>query len=113
MADIGYVVAFELLSHEEFGGCTARKRAYLVCINVARTAHTPEVARQIAKSIMETVLHLKVKWPGKPLTVDKFLLEPDDPYIGATQSTPKELRKTCGHVTCGACVVHAAHTAHT
>ena len=77
MADLGYVTAIEALAHDEYGGCTGRKRAYLLCIHVERCGLELDEARQVLRAMCSTIRTLTL-----PATdFHEFLLAPDHPYL--------------------------------
>ena len=67
----------ELLTHSEFGGCTGRKRAYVVAIHMKQFGISADQARQILSDVWATIATLKVE----PQSFEQYLLKDNDPWI--------------------------------
>ena len=77
MSDLGYATEIIPMAHDEYGGCTIRKRVYLVCLHGEALGITDETASIILKSIVEKARALKL-----PATNFRDYLLPDDhPYV--------------------------------
>jgi len=80
LADIGYIVEIELLAHKEFGGCTQRRRAFIVAINPSRCNISFEEAMRIAEAVFKAARAMQVA----SIPISACLLSDKNPYIAQT-----------------------------
>ena len=77
MIDLGYTSEIIPLAHDEYGGCTTRKRVYLVGLHAEALGISSAAAAEMVTSIAKKVLDLKL-----PSTnFQDFLLADDHPYV--------------------------------
>ena len=104
LAEIGYAVALDVFVHSEYGGCTIRKRVYMIAINASRFALSAIEARQLAQEMISLAKALKIG----PRSFEEFLLDDAHPYIVREMARYQEekekeqdFQRQSGCVNCG------------
>ena len=77
MSDLGYVTEIIPMAHDEYGGCTIRKRVYLVSLHPKALGISTEEANKIMVQIVKKVEDLKL--PSQDFR--EHLLPEEHPYV--------------------------------